>query len=123
MGLQRVPGVRHYRANPAGLREVGRWSSLGAAALDVARSVAAVAEQLGHGTYEAAAAGVRAGYDNEYRAGAVVREKQPSLRDRKGRVLLTAASGPVHGPQPRPNVPLNAPTGAGSSTRRPEGGR
>ena len=110
MVLRRIPGVKHYRADPAGLREVGRSGQVASAALDAARGVAARAERLGAGRYTAEPAGVRAGWDNEYRAGAVVRESEPSLRDRKGRVLLLAASGAVYGPAPNPHVP----SGSGS---------
>lgn len=94
-GLRRIPGSKHYQADPGGLRAVGASSAVGREALRLAQAVASQAGSTGQGSYEAVPAPVRGGWDNEERAGAIVRESTVSLRDRKGRVLLGAAGAPA----------------------------
>ncbi|MBT8162797.1 MULTISPECIES: hypothetical protein [Arthrobacter] len=87
MGLQRVPGSRSYRADDAGLRDFGTSAKVGEATLAAAKRLAGNAEAVGSGTYEAAPATVTAGWGNETRAGAVVREKSPSYKDARDSIL------------------------------------
>ncbi|WP_207595798.1 hypothetical protein [Arthrobacter sp. D5-1] len=56
--------------------------------LDAAKRLAGNAEAVGRGTYEAAPATVTAGWKNERRAGAVVREVDPDYRDARDSILL-----------------------------------
>ena len=92
MALQRVPGVRGYMADSAGLADLGRSSGMAKASLDAAKRLAGNAEAVGDGTYEAANQTVTAGWANEKRAGAVVRETEPHWRDSRDAVLVRVAA-------------------------------
>ena len=91
MGLQRVPGVRGYFADSGGLRELAQSAQMQAATLAVAQRMAGNAEAVGSGSYEAAPQTVLAGWANERRAGAVVRETDPHWRDARDAVLIRVA--------------------------------
>lgn len=74
MALVKVPGSKgKYRADPAGLREIGRSQAMSDACMIPALRGAALAKQYDpKGTYDAEPRGVRAGYNNEIRNGAAV---------------------------------------------------
>ncbi|SDK79222.1 hypothetical protein [Arthrobacter sp. ok362] len=91
MGLRKVPGSRSYLADDSGLRELGTSSAVGAVTLAAAQRLAANAASVGHGEYEAAPATVTAGWANERRAGAVVRESRKDWRDTRDAVLMRVA--------------------------------
>lgn len=90
MALHRVPGSKHYRADSSGLASVALSGQVQSMATAAAQRIATQAARTGEGEYVGEPATVRGGWQNEPRAGAVVREVKPSARDRKGRVLLTA---------------------------------
>ena len=89
--MQRVRGSKSYRALPQGLRELGGSSAAGDACLSVAVVMAGNAQAVGDSTYEAASVPVRAGWNNESRSGAVVREVEPHWRDSRDEILLRVA--------------------------------
>lgn len=91
MGLQRVS--RSYRADDSGLRELGASASLGTEAVRAAQGMAAKAAATGRGEYSAAPATVTAGWNNERRAGAVVREERRDWRDTRDTVLRAVLEG------------------------------
>lgn len=91
MALQRVRGSRSYRAEDLGLRDIGTSTAIGDATLAAAQRLAGNAEAVGRGTYEAAPATVAAGWANELRAGAVVRETSPVYKDARDSILLRVA--------------------------------
>ena len=80
-----------YAADDGGLKSLGSSSRLGAASLDAANSLAGGAGAVGRGKYEAARSTVTAGWANERRAGAVVREVAPDGRDARDAILLRVA--------------------------------
>lgn len=87
MALHKVPGSKSYMADDAGFREILATPKAGAVALSAARGLADAAGS----NYTAEAATVTAGWGNESRAGAVVREVTPSASDARNRALLKAA--------------------------------
>lgn len=87
MALRSVRGSRTYKADDSGLKELGTVQSVGDATLAAAKRLAGNAEAVGRGTYEAAPTTVTAGWDNELRAGAVVREKSPNYKDARDSIL------------------------------------
>ena len=87
MALRKVPGSKSYLADDAGLKGFGTSTGVGEATLAAARRVAGNAEAVGSGAYEAAPATVTAGWANERRAGAVVREKAPHYKDSRDAIL------------------------------------
>lgn len=91
MGLHKIPGVKSYLADDRGLKDLGTSSAVGDASLAAAQRLAGNAEAVGRGTYEAAPATVTAGWANERRAGAVVRETRPDWRDTRDAILLRVA--------------------------------
>lgn len=80
-----------YEALPLGLRKLGNSPGVAKAVLDVAVRMAGNAEAVGDSTYEAAPAKVTAGWDNEERAGAVVREVERDWEDSRDAILLRVA--------------------------------
>ena len=80
-----------YEALPLGLKQLGQSPGMSKAAMEVAQRLAGNANAVGDSTYEAAPATVTAGWANEKRAGAVVRESEPHWRDWRDRVLLRVA--------------------------------
>ncbi|MDN4644925.1 hypothetical protein [Arthrobacter sp. PsM3] len=91
MALQRVRGSRSYKADDTGLRELGTTSAIGDATLAAAQLLAGNAQAVGRGEYEAAPTTVLAGWQNEKRAGAVVRESRPDWKDTRDAILLRVA--------------------------------
>jgi hypothetical protein len=87
MALRKVPGSRSYMADDSGLRDLGTSSAVGAATLAAAQRLAGNAQAVGRGTYEAAPATVTAGWANERRAGAIVRETAPVYKDARDSIL------------------------------------
>jgi hypothetical protein len=77
-----------YKRHEAGIREIAQSSATGAAALAAAQRMAGNANAVGDSTYAAANTTVTAGWANERRAGAVVREVTHHWRDSRDRVLL-----------------------------------
>lgn len=88
MALRRVPGSRNYQADDDGLRVIGTSTAMGAEMLSVAERIAGNAEAVGHGKYEAERATVTAGWQNERRSGAVVRESRQEWRDWRDAILV-----------------------------------
>lgn len=80
--------AKGYTPLDSGLQALGKSEGMSRGMLDVAKTIARKADQRGEGTYEAAPQTVRAGWKNEPRAGAVVREKEHDWRDSRDRVLL-----------------------------------
>lgn len=78
-------------ADDIGLRELATSSAVGDATLAAAQQMAGNAQAVGRGEYEAAPATVLAGWANERRAGAVVRESRKDWRDTRDAVLLRVA--------------------------------
>lgn len=87
MSLSKVPGSKSYLADSRGLKDFGTSAALAAASLAAAQRIAGNAQAVGRGTYEAAPATVTAGWANERRAGAVVREKEPHYKDARDAIL------------------------------------
>jgi len=83
--------VSKYEALPLGLRTLGNSPGVAKAVLDVAVRMAGNAEAVGDSTYEAAPAKVTAGWNNEERAGAVVREVERDWEDSRDAILLRVA--------------------------------
>jgi len=80
-----------YEPLPLGLKQIGNSPGMAKATLAVARRAAGNANAVGDSKYEAANTTVTAGWANEKRAGAVVRESEPHWRDSRDRVLLRVA--------------------------------
>jgi hypothetical protein len=80
-----------YEALPVGLAKLGNSPGVAKATLEAAQRMAGNANAVGDSTYEAAPAKVTAGWNNEQRAGAVVREVQPDWEDWRDRLLLRVA--------------------------------
>jgi hypothetical protein len=91
MGLHKIRGIKSYMADDAGLKGLGTSAAVGDATLAAAQRLAGNAQAVGRGTYEAAPATVVAGWNNERRAGAVVRETRPDWRDTRDAILLRVA--------------------------------
>lgn len=87
MALRSVRGSRSYKADDSGLKELGTVQAVGDATLAAAKRLAGNAEAVGRGTYEAKPATVTAGWDNELRAGAVVRETSHDYKDARDSIL------------------------------------
>ncbi|MDO4240628.1 hypothetical protein [Micrococcus sp.] len=111
MALHRVPGSKHYRADSSGLASVALSGQVQSMAVTAAQRVAVQATTDGDQQYTAEPATVRGGWQNEPRAGAVVREdpwtlrsgrvlNTPMITDRKGRVLITALDAVTRTPSP-----------------------
>lgn len=87
MALHKIRGVKSYMADDRGLKDFGTSKAISDASLAAAQRLAGNAEAVGDGTYTAAPATVTAGWANERRAGAVVRETSPHWRDARDAVL------------------------------------
>lgn len=92
MSLKRVPGAKGYMADSNGLRELGQSTGMAKATLEAAKRMAGNANAVGDATYEAANTTVTAGWANEKRAGATVRETEPHWRDSRDAVLVRVAA-------------------------------
>ncbi|QSZ53276.1 hypothetical protein RI444_15430 [Paenarthrobacter sp. AT5] len=88
MALRKMRGSRSYYADDEGLRQLGQNSKTAAVTIAAARKLAGSAQAAGKGNYEAAPATVTAGWKNERRSGAVVREMTPDVRDARQAILL-----------------------------------
>jgi len=91
MALHKIRGVKSYMADDAGLKGLGTSSAVGEATLAAARRLAGNAQAVGRGEYEASPTTVTAGWANERRAGAVVRESRPHWKDTRDAILLRVA--------------------------------
>lgn len=80
-----------YEPIDYGLRQLAQSPGMAAATLEVAQRLAGNAEAVGDSTYEAAGATVTAGWKNERRAGAVVREVVRDWEDSRDAILLRVA--------------------------------
>jgi len=91
MPLRKLRGIRSYMADDSGLRELATSAAVGEATLAAAQRLAGNAQAVGRGDYEAAPATVVAGWANERRAGAVVRESRKDWRDTRDAILFRVA--------------------------------
>ena len=80
-----------YKPRNTGLRELGQSAAMGSATLAAAQRMAGNANAVGDSTYEAANTTVTAGWANERRSGAVVRESVHHWKDSRDRILLRVA--------------------------------
>lgn len=87
-GFRKVPGARNYYANDNGFKEIANSPGMSKAMQDVAKNLEGNAEAVGDSTYESGPTPVRAGWNNETRAGAFVREVVPHWRDSRDAILL-----------------------------------
>ncbi|SEI44747.1 hypothetical protein SAMN04487917_101342 [Arthrobacter sp. yr096] len=81
-----------YEPLDIGLKQIAQSSEVQAATLAVAQRMAGNANAVGDSKYEAASQTVTAGWDNERRSGAVVRETEPHWKDWRDGVLLRVAN-------------------------------
>lgn len=91
MALRRVPGSRNYRADDRGLKEIGKSPGMAAFVLAVGQRMAGNANAVGDSKYSAAGTTVRAGWDNEPRAGVRVFEVEHHWRDSRDAILVRVA--------------------------------
>jgi len=80
--------VSKYEALDIGLKQIAQSPEIAAQTLAVAKRIAGNANAVGDSKYEAESLTVTAGWDNERRAGAVVRETDPHWKDWRDAVLL-----------------------------------
>lgn len=80
--------MSNYKPVEAGVREIAQSSQMGAVSLAVAQRIAGAADAVGDSGYEAEGQTVTAGWANDRRAGAVVRESDSHWRDWRDAVLL-----------------------------------
>jgi hypothetical protein len=78
----------NYTPDHGGLREIGSSSAMGAECLAVAQRLAGNAQAVGDGDYGAERSTVTAGWRNERRAGAVVRETRQDWEDWREAILV-----------------------------------
>jgi len=83
--------VSKYEPIDVGLKQIAQSEGMAKATLEIAQRLAGNANAVGDSTYEAANATVTAGWKNERRAGAVVREVEPDWEDWRDRILLRVA--------------------------------
>jgi len=91
MPLRKLRGIKSYMADDSGLRELATSAAVGEATMAAAQRLAGNAQAVGRGDYEAAPATVVAGWANERRAGAVVRESRKDWRDTRDAILFRVA--------------------------------
>lgn len=77
-----------YKAKHDGIRQLANSPAVAAATLAAAQVMAGNANAVGNSTYEAANTTVTVGWENERRAGAVVRESEHDYRDSRDAILL-----------------------------------
>lgn len=82
---------KKYKPMNVGLTELGMSSWMKGVTAEAGREMEAMANKSGHSTYESESRVVRAGWANEPRYGAVVREIDRDWRDSRDRTLLTVA--------------------------------
>lgn len=78
----------NYKPEHDGIREIGSSAAMGAACLEVAERLAGNAQAVGSGDYKAERSTVTAGWRNERRAGAVVRESRQDWKDWRDAILV-----------------------------------
>lgn len=88
MGFRVRRGNVTYRSEDRGFREIGSSPAMGAEMLSMAQRIAGNAEAVGSGDYETDSATVTAGWQNERRRGAVVRESRHEWRDWRDAILV-----------------------------------
>lgn len=87
MGLRRLS--RNYWMDDSGFKQILNSSKMGAASLEEAQRIAGNTGAVGRGSYSAEPASVRAGFNNDQRAGAVVSASPDNdWRDTRDRVML-----------------------------------
>ena len=91
MQLRKIPGVKSYRAAPAGVREALQSSGMSKVAEAEASRIAAAANAAGDATYGSRPQQVRAGHHDELRSGASVCVVTPNWRDTRDKVLVRTA--------------------------------
>jgi hypothetical protein len=91
VALHKIQGIKSYMADDSGLKDLATSSAVGEAILAAAQRLAGNAQAVGRGEYEAMPSTVVAGWANERRAGAVVRESRPDWRDTRDAILLRVA--------------------------------
>lgn len=79
------------KLDPTAIRALLAGSEVSKASMEIAQRLAGNANAVGESTYEAAPATVTGGWRNERRAGAVVRETDPSWNDARDSILLRVA--------------------------------
>lgn len=84
--------MSRYKPDDYGLRKLGQSPGMAEATLAVAKRMAGNAQAVGDSKYEAENRTVTAGWANEKRAGAVVRESEPSWEDWRDSILLRVAA-------------------------------
>jgi hypothetical protein len=77
-----------YKPVDGALRAIGQSPKMGALTLQIAERLAGNANAVGESTYEAAPAKVTSGWQNEKRAGAVVREVKQDWEDWRDAILV-----------------------------------
>lgn len=77
-----------YEPLDVGLKKLAKSPEIAKATLEVAQRMAGNANAVGDSTYEAANTTVTAGWANEKRAGAVVREVEHDWEDSRDAILL-----------------------------------
>lgn len=77
-----------YTPDDYGLAKIATSPGMAKATLEVAQRMAGNANAVGDSTYEAAGMTVTAGWANEKRSGAVVRESEAHWRDSRDAILL-----------------------------------
>lgn len=88
MAFVRRRGNVTYRSEDRGFREIGSSPAMSAEMLSMAQRIAGNAEAVGAGDYETDRATVTVGWQNERRAGAVVREARHEWRDWRDAILV-----------------------------------
>lgn len=84
--------MSRYEPRKEGIRDIAQSGEMRAAVLAVAEQMAGNANSVGDSKYEAESQMVTAGWANDRRAGAVVRESEPHWRDWRDSVLLRVAA-------------------------------
>lgn len=80
-----------FKPSPSGFRELGQSAVVAAATYEAAARMAGNANAVGHATYGAVPRQVRAGRNNELRAGAAAVVVTPHWNDTRDRVLVRVA--------------------------------
>jgi hypothetical protein len=80
-----------YKPDFSGMREIGSSAEMGAACLEAAQRMAGNAQAVGSGDDVAERSTVTAGWRNERRAGAVVRETRHDWKDWRDAILVRVA--------------------------------
>lgn len=79
---------RTYTAIDRGFKEIAMGPKMKKVSLDVGKEIAGNANAVGESTYDAESTIVRAGWNNETRQGAVVKETKAHWRDARDAILV-----------------------------------